>query len=163
MYSNLITSGLGLDSRKAEELKAAGLDTVQISFQADEAALADAIAGARAHAKKLEAVAAARKADLPWSANVVLHRRNIDRMPKFIRLAECLGAFRIELANTQFYGWAFENRPYLLPTRDQLRRAQETVDRERRRVDGKLQLVYVACDYYEKRPKACLHGWGTVA
>ena len=50
---------------------------------------------------------------------------------------------------------------HLLPTRDQLRRAQEIVDRERSRLDGQLQLVYVPCDYYERRPKACLHGWGS--
>ena len=161
VYSNLITSGLGLDLRKAEELKVAGLDTVQISFQADEAELADAIAGTRAHVKKLQAVEAARKVDLPWSANVVLHRRNIDRIDNFIKLAERLEAFRVELANTQFYGWALENRRYLLPTRNQLRRAQEIVESERTRLNGQLQLVYIACDYYEKRPKACLHGWGS--
>jgi len=104
LYSNLITSGLGLDSRKAKELKAAGLDTVQISFQADEAELADAIAGTRAHLKKLQAVEAACEVDLPWSANFVLHRSNIDRIANFIKLAERLRAFRIELANTQFMG-----------------------------------------------------------
>ena len=161
VYSNLITSGLGLNLRKAEELKVAGLDTVQISFQADEAELADAIARTRAHVKKLQAVEAARKVDLPWSANVVLHRSNIDRIDNFIKLAEHLEAFRVELANTQFYGWALENRRHLLPTRDQLRRAQEIVESERTRLDGQLQLVYIACDYYEKRPKACLHGWGS--
>lgn len=161
LYSNLITSGLGLDSRKAKELKAAGLDTVQISFQADEAELADAIAGTRAHRKKLQAVEAACDVDLPWSANFVLHRSNIDRIANFIKLAERLRAFRVELANTQFYGWALENRPHLLPTREQLRRAQEIVDRERTRLNGQLQLVYVACDYYERRPKACLYGWGS--
>jgi PqqA peptide cyclase len=161
IYSNLITSGLGLDLRKAEELKVAGLDTVQISFQADEAELADAIAGTRAHAKKLQAVEAAGRVGLPWTANIVLHRSNIDRIDKFIKLAEHLGAFRVELANTQFYGWAFENKQYLLPTRDQLQRAQQIVDRERTRLNGQLQLVYVACDYYERRPKPCLHGWGS--
>ena len=161
IYSNLITSGLGLDLRKAEELKVAGLDTVQISFQADEAELADAIAGTQTHAKKLQAVEAAGKVGLPWSANIVLHRSNIDRIDKFIELAEYLEAFRVELANTQFYGWAFKNRQYLLPTRDQLQRAQQIVDRERSRLNGQLQLVYVACDYYERRPKPCLHGWGS--
>jgi PqqA peptide cyclase len=161
LFSNLITSGLGLDFQKAAELKSAGLDAVQISFQADEPDLADAIAGTRAHSKKLAAVEAARNVDLAWSANIVLHRSNIERLAHFIRLAERLGAFRIELANTQFYGWAFANRAYLLPTRDQLRRAQEVVARERERLGGQLQLVYVACDYYEKRPKACLHGWGS--
>jgi pyrroloquinoline quinone biosynthesis protein E len=34
-----------------------------------------------------------------------------------IALAEALGAERMELANVQFYGWAFRNRAALLPTR----------------------------------------------
>src|ERR1051325_6503052 len=37
LYSNLITSAIGLNRRRAEELKAAGLDSIQISFQADDA------------------------------------------------------------------------------------------------------------------------------
>src|SRR6266404_4863317 len=55
LYSNLITSAMGLNRRRAEELKQAGLDAVQISFQSDEESLADKIAGTNAHARKLEA------------------------------------------------------------------------------------------------------------
>jgi len=36
MYTNLITSGLGFSTRRAEQLRDAGLDHVQVSIQADE-------------------------------------------------------------------------------------------------------------------------------
>jgi pyrroloquinoline quinone biosynthesis protein E len=49
LYSNLITSAVGLSRRRAELLRQAGLDAVQISFQAEEGTLADTIAGTRAH------------------------------------------------------------------------------------------------------------------
>ncbi|HVE17176.1 MAG TPA: radical SAM protein, partial [Chthoniobacterales bacterium] len=53
LYSNLITSGVGLTAERARELRAAGLDTVQISFQAEESELANAVAGANVHEAKL--------------------------------------------------------------------------------------------------------------
>jgi pyrroloquinoline quinone biosynthesis protein E len=160
LYTNLITSGVGLGLPKAQELKVAGLDTVQISFQADDAELGDAIAGAQVHRRKLQAVAAVRSAGLPWSANVVLHQQNIGRLGQIIRFVETLGASRVELANTQYYGWAFANRQYLLPSRSQIEEAAEIVERESTRLRGKLQIVYVLPDYYGSRPKPCLHGWG---
>ena len=123
LYSNLITSSLGMTRRRAEELKAAGLDSVQISFQSDEALLADSIAGAQAHSKKLEAARVVREMGLPLTLNVVLHRGNIERLPEIIALAESLGAERLELANTQYYGWAFKNRAMLLPAQSQIETA----------------------------------------
>jgi len=161
LYTNLITSAAGLDAALIKELMTAGLDTVQISFQADTAAQADEIAGARMHERKIAAAEAARAAGLPWSANVVLHRRNIERIGEMIALAEGLGAIRIELANTQLYGWAFANRRELLPTREQAVRAEEVARREAVRLAGRMQVIYVLPDYYETRPKPCLHGWGS--
>lgn len=160
MYSNLITSGVGLAGERMVELKEAGLDTVQISFQADESALADEIGGAMAHARKIDAARAVVGAGLPLGLNVVLHRRNIDRLESIIAFAESLGAIRLELANTQFYGWAFRNRTALLPAESQVRRAEEIAKAEAARLAGRMQIVYVLPDYYEKRPKPCLHGWG---
>src|SRR5260221_7750496 len=115
LYSNLITSAVGLSRARAERLRAAGLDAVQISFQSDEPGLADQIAGATAHAKKLDAARVVRELGFPLTLNVVLHRANIGRLERIIALAEQLGAGRLELANTQFYGWAFQNRALLLP------------------------------------------------
>jgi len=160
LYTNLITSGIGLDEARAGELRDAGLDSVQLSFQSDEADLADQIAGTRAHARKLEAAAAARAAGIPLSLNFVIHRRNIDRLPQMIALAETLGAERVELANVQFYGWAFQNRAALLPTRDQVAHAREVASAVKARLAGQIDIFYVLPDYYETRPKPCLNGWG---
>jgi pyrroloquinoline quinone biosynthesis protein E len=157
LYTNLITSGLGLTRDRIEELRDAGLDAVQISFQADESTLADEIAGTSAHARKLEAARAVVEAGLPLGVNVVLHRCNIDRLREIVALVESLGAMRLELANTQFYGWAFRNRAALLPTRGQV----EEAARVAAAYSGAMQVIYVVPDYYEKRPKPCLHGWGT--
>jgi PqqA peptide cyclase len=160
LYTNLITSGIGLDEPRACTLRDAGLDSVQLSFQSDEADLADEIAGARAHSRKLEAAAAVRAAGISLSLNVVIHRRNIDRLPQIIALAETLGTGRIELANVQFYGWAFRNRAALLPTREQVGRAREVAEAAKARLAGKMEIFYVLPDYYETRPKPCLNGWG---
>jgi pyrroloquinoline quinone biosynthesis protein E len=163
LYTNLITSALGLTDALLGQLRAAGLDTIQISFQSDVADPADAIAGTRAHERKLAAARAVRVAGVPLSINVVLHRANIGRLDEMIALAESLGAFRIELANVQFYGWAFANRRELLPTRAQIEQADDVARRERERLRGKMELVYVLPDYHAKRPKPCLHGWGSRA
>ena len=160
LYTNLITSGVGLDESRASELREAGLDSVQLSFQSDDVGLADQIAGARAHQRKLAAASFIRAAGIPLSLNFVIHRRNIDRLPQMIGLAEALGAERVELANAQFYGWAFLNRTALLPTREQVTRAREVATAAKARLAGKIDIFYVLPDYYEMRPKPCLNGWG---
>jgi pyrroloquinoline quinone biosynthesis protein E len=160
LYTNLITSGIGLDDDRLRALRDAGLDSVQLSFQSDNTDLADEIAGARAHQHKLEAAAKIRAAGIPLSLNFVIHRRNIDRLPQMIALAESLHAERVELANVQFYGWAFLNRAALLPTREQVVRAREVATAAKARLAGKIDIFYVLPDYYESRPKPCLSGWG---
>ncbi|MGO8764094.1 MAG: pyrroloquinoline quinone biosynthesis protein PqqE [Limisphaerales bacterium] len=160
LYSNLITSSLGLNRRRAEELKHAGLDSVQISFQSDEPSLADRIAGTLAHAKKLEAAQIVRELDFPLTINVVLHRGNIERLDSIIAFAEKLGAERLELANTQYYGWAFKNRAALLPSRLQVERAASIAAAAKKRLFGKMEVLFVVPDYYSDRPKPCMHGWG---
>jgi pyrroloquinoline quinone biosynthesis protein E len=160
LYTNLITSGIGLDDDRVCALRDAGLDSVQLSFQSDETDLADEIAGVRAHQRKLDTAAKIRAAEIPLSLNFVIHRRNIDRLPQLIELAENLGAERVELANVQFYGWAFLNRAALLPTREQVVRAREIASAAKTRLAGKIDIFYVLPDYYETRPKPCLNGWG---
>jgi PqqA peptide cyclase len=160
LYTNLITSGVGLDETRARALRDAGLDSVQLSFQSDHVDLADEIAGARAHHRKLEAAAGVRAAGISLSLNFVIHRRNIDHLPQMIDLAETLGAERVELANVQYYGWAFLNRAALLPTRDQVVRAREVAAAAKARLAGQIEIFYVLPDYYETRPKPCLNGWG---
>jgi pyrroloquinoline quinone biosynthesis protein E len=160
LYSNLITSAMGLNRRRAEELKQAGLDSVQISFQSDQETLADQIAGASAHTRKIEAAQMVRDLGFPLTVNVVLHRGNISRLEQLIVLAEKLGAERLELANAQYYGWAFRNRTALLPTRAQVEQATQVASAAKQRLFGKMEILFVIPDYYSERPKACMHGWG---
>jgi PqqA peptide cyclase len=160
LYTNLITSGVGLDDDRVGALRDAGLDSVQLSFQSDNTDLADEIAGVRAHQRKLGAAEKIRAAGMPLSLNFVIHRRNIDRLAEMIALAESLQAERVELANVQFYGWAFLNRAALLPTREQVVRAREIATAAKARLSGKIDIFYVLPDYYETRPKPCLNGWG---
>src|SRR5437667_5165713 len=160
LYTNLITSGIGLDDQRVQLLRDAGLDSVQLSFQSDQSDLSDEIAGARAHQRKLDVAAKIRAAGIPLSLNFVIHRRNIDRLTEMIELAETLEAERVELANVQFYGWAFLNRAALLPTHEQVVRAREVASAAKARLAGKIDIFYVLPDYYENRPKPCLSGWG---
>ncbi|HEY8411589.1 MAG TPA: pyrroloquinoline quinone biosynthesis protein PqqE [Pyrinomonadaceae bacterium] len=160
LYTNLITSGIGLDGDRMRVLRDAGLDSIQLSFQSDESSLADEIAGARAHERKLDVSAKIRAAGIPLSLNFVIHRRNIDRLPQIIEMTEALGAERVELANVQFYGWAFRNRAALLPTLEQVDRARDIATAAKARLAGKIDIFYVLPDYYETRPKPCLNGWG---
>jgi pyrroloquinoline quinone biosynthesis protein E len=160
LYTNLLTSGIGLTPARGELLRKAGLDSVQISFQADEAGTADAITGVPSHARKLEAARLVSGLGLPLTLNVVLHRGNIDRIAALVMLAEELGAERLELANTQYYGWALANRASLLPSRIQAERASAAATAAAERLRGRMQVVYVLPDYFDDRPKPCMNGWG---
>jgi PqqA peptide cyclase len=160
LYTNLITSAVGLNRLRCQSLKEAGLDSVQISFQASEPLLADAIAGTKAHQLKLEAAKIVGELGLPLTFNVVLHRANIDQLPEIIALAEKLGAARTELANVQFYGWAFTNTASLLPTQAQLKKAEPIAMAAKERLKGKMEMLWVIPDYDEQFPKPCMNGWG---
>ncbi|HEX6468744.1 MAG TPA: pyrroloquinoline quinone biosynthesis protein PqqE [Streptosporangiaceae bacterium] len=160
LYTNLITSAIGFSARRAEQLRAAGLDHVQISVQADEAALSDRLAGMPSFDRKVAAARLTKKLGWPLTLNVVLHRQNIDRIGRVLELAEELDADRVELANTQYYGWALRNRDGLLPSRAQLDRAETVVRAARERLNGRMQIIYVVPDYYSRYPKACMDGWG---
>jgi pyrroloquinoline quinone biosynthesis protein E len=108
----------------------------------------------------LEAARLIHELGLPLTVNVVLHGGNIARLEQIISLAEHLGAERLELANTQFYGWAFKNRASLLPTRAQVEQATQVAMAAKKRLFGKLEILFVIPDYYNDRPKPCMHGWG---
>ncbi|MFI6218561.1 pyrroloquinoline quinone biosynthesis protein PqqE [Nocardia brasiliensis] len=159
-YVNLVTSGVGLTTERAGHLATCGVDHVQLSIQDADRRSADQIAGARVHTAKIAAAQAITDAGLPLTVNTVLHRANIDRVEQIIDLAVGLGADRIELANTQYYGWALRNRNALQPTPTQLADAREAVRRARVRYAGGPALIYVVADYYADRPKPCMDGWG---
>lgn len=165
-YTNLITSGIGLTERKLDALSDAGLDHIQISFQASDEVLNAALAGSRkAFRQKLNMARAVKARDYPMVLNFVLHRHNIDQIDKIIDLCLELDADDVELATCQFYGWAFLNRKGLLPTREQITRAERIVAEYRARMtasENLTNLLFVTPDYYEDRPKGCMGGWGSV-
>lgn len=160
LYTNLITSGVGLSAQKAEVLKNAGLDSVQISFQADIPELSKQIAGAEAFESKLAAAQAVQKIGLPLTLNVVVHRLNIHRVTQIIAFAEKLGAKRLELAHTQYVGWAYLNRTFLLPTKKQMEKAMREIAHARQQLQNRMEILHVLSDYFADRPKPCMNGWG---
>lgn len=159
LYTTLVTAALTLNRRRAEQLQEAGLDHVQISFQDSNPTNSDRIAGTRSWDRKVEAARLVRKLDFPLTINVVLHRQNWDNIAEILALAESLGADRVELANTQYYGWALENRTALLPRRAQIERAERTVAEFRARLGARMEILYVIPDYFDDRPKPCSGGW----
>jgi pyrroloquinoline quinone biosynthesis protein E len=163
LYSSLITAGTLFTRERAEALKEAGLDHVQISIQSPNAQDNDRIAGNRSFEKKIAAARVAKELDFPLTINCVLHRQNLDRIDEVLELALQLGAQRLELANTQYYGWAVLNQEALMPSWEQLQRGEEAVQRFRERVGPKLDILWVLPDYYEELPKPCMGGWGRTA
>ncbi|WP_265580039.1 pyrroloquinoline quinone biosynthesis protein PqqE, partial [Streptomyces phyllanthi] len=163
IYTQLVTSGSGLSAPRMSVLASAGLRSVQLSVQHADPAASDRIAGHRSFTAKERAAAVVRDAGLPLGLNVVLHRDNLDAVDDIVDLGVAWGAERIELANVQFYGWALRNRTALLPTRDQLSRARDTVDRRREQLAGTTELVWVVPDYFDGVPKPCMGGWGAVS
>ncbi len=162
-YTNLITQGTFLDEDLLERMLAAGLAHVQISFQAPEKLLAARIAGTDVFEKKRASLQMVAKHDVALTFNYVLHRLNHHTLDDVIAMAESEGVRRLELANVQFYGWAYRNRAALLPTREQVERGAATVAAAKARLGSRMDITYVLPDYFEEVPKPCMHGWGEVA
>lgn len=160
-YTNLITSGYGMSEDKIVALKESGLDHIQVSIQSPEKALNDQLAGTESFEHKKEVARLVKKHGYPMVLCVVIHRQNIHQMREILEMATELGADYLELANTQYYGWAHLNRDLLLPTRDQFEEAEVIAQGYKERLKGRMKIYYVVPDYYEDRPKACMNGWGT--
>lgn len=160
-YSNLLTSGVGLTPARARALKEAGLDHVQLSFQDSTREMNDFLSHTRTFELKSRVAALIRQQGWPMVMNVVIHRLNIDHVDRIIGMAHELGAEYLELANTQYYSWAFVNRAHLLPTHEQLRRAEATTERWRARLGGAMRILFVAPDWHEGTVKRCVNGWGS--
>jgi pyrroloquinoline quinone biosynthesis protein E len=161
LYSNLITSGIGVDEPKMTALAEAGLDHVQLSFQATKTGLNDLIGGLDGSlGQKLAIARVVTRLGIPLTLNAVIHRRNIGEIEDFVRLAIDLGARRVEIAHAQYYGWALRNRAMLMPTREQTLAAVQSVERLRREYAGTIVIDAVVPDYYARYPKACMGGWG---
>lgn len=161
LYTNLITSAVGITPQTLDRLSGAGLDHVQISIQDSEQRSADRIAGYDgAFARKRALAAQVVGLKIPLTVNVVVHRANIDRIAAMVELALALGASRVEIAHVQYYGWALTNRALLMPSAEQVARAMETLAELRRRHHGEIVIDAVVPDYHARLPKPCVGGWG---
>ena len=161
-YTNLITSGVGMDEKRVKTFKEAGLDHIQISFQASNEELNNYLGGARSFQHKQEMARVVKEHEYPMVLNIVLHRKNIDQIRDILDLTVALNADYVELASTQYYGWSRVNIEQLLPTREQLARAEKTAREYQEKMKDKMKIIYVIPDYFENRPKACMNGWGSI-
>jgi pyrroloquinoline quinone biosynthesis protein E len=160
LYTNLITSGIPLTRERLARFRELGLDAVQVSVQDVSAPGSDRVAGLPSFQRKLEVMRWVKELGFPLTLNMVLHRNNLDHVEAAVALAESLGADRLELANTQYLGWALLNREALLPARGQLERARAVARAARERLKGTMEVLFVLPDYYSEFPKACMDGWG---
>jgi len=161
-YSNLITSGVGLTEKRISAFKQGGLDHIQLSFQDSTREINDFISSTKTFELKSKVAKLIKQHEYPMVLNVVLHRMNIDHIQQILEMAEAMGAEYLELANTQYYAWALVNRDQLLPSREQLERAEEITNQFRARIGDRMKIYFVVPDYYATRPKACMNGWGSV-
>lgn len=159
LYTNLITSGTLLSEDNLKEFRDCGLEHIQLSLQDTDRQQAELVAGVKSYDKKLEVARLITHLGYPLTINVVLHHLNIERVPELISQAAELGAQRLELANTQYYAWAFENRRTLLPPIEKYQQAEATAREARQKYAGKMEIAFVKIDYYEDTPKACSGGW----
>jgi pyrroloquinoline quinone biosynthesis protein E len=163
LYVNLITSGIGITRDRLLELDAAGVDHVQLSLQGIRPDMADRISGHKGSwDKKMVFADWVTEIGFPLTINSVVHRQNMDRLPDMLKLAERLGARRIEVATVQFHGWADLNRKALMPTREQAAMARKIVNEGRIRLRGQMVIDYVPADHHAVYPKACMGGWGSL-
>ena len=161
-YSNLITSGVGMDEQRIGAFKRAGLDHIQISFQASDETLNNYLGGTDSFQHKIEMARLVKRYEYPMVLNIVIHRQNIDQIEDIIKMTAELQADYVELASTQYYGWSKLNAENLLPTREQLHRAEAIAHEYQEKYKDEMRILYVVPDYYEERPKACMNGWGSI-
>jgi PqqA peptide cyclase len=161
LYTNLITSAVGIAAKTLQKLAENGLDHVQISIQDSEQQSADHIAGYQgAFVRKRALAAEVVRLKIPLTVNAVMHRANIDHIEDMVALALKLGASRVEIAHVQYYGWALKNRMTLMPSREQVERAAAAVEGLRKQHHGEIVIDAVVPDYYARLPKPCVGGWG---
>ena len=161
-YTNLISSGMGLTKNRLKELKRVGLKQIQISVQHNEAEKNDAMVGIKSFEQKMQCIEDIKSVGFPVVMNVPVSKYNIDAVPDMINLAESHNVEFIEFANLQYYNWALLNRAELLPTIEQLEKAEAEVNIARERLGKDMTIYFVIPDYFDGRPKACMNGWGAI-
>ena len=161
-YTNLITSGVGMDESRIVAFKEAGLDHIQISFQASNEELNNYIGGTKSFQHKYEMARLVKKYEYPMVLNIVLHRKNVSQIKDILDMTVDLNADYVELASTQYYGWSRVNIDQLLPTKEQLMHAESIAREYQEKMKDKMKIIYVIPDYFENRPKKCMNGWGNI-
>ena len=161
-YTNLITSGVGMDEARIVDFKEAGLDHIQISFQASDEELNNYLGKSKSFQHKYEMARLVKKYEYPMVLNIVLHRKNVDQIRDILDMTVDLNADYVELASTQYYGWSRINIDQLLPTREQLKNAELVAQEYQEKMKDKMKVIYVIPDYFENRPKKCMNGWGNI-
>ncbi|MDP3844172.1 MAG: pyrroloquinoline quinone biosynthesis protein PqqE [Oxalobacteraceae bacterium] len=161
-YTNLITSGVGLTEDRIARMREAGLDHIQLSFQDSTREMNDFLTSTKTFDLKSRVARLIKQYEYPMVLNVVLHRYNLDHVERIIQMAIDMEVEYLELANTQYYGWGLVNRAHLMPSHEQLKRAEAVVNAYRAKAGNKLRILFVVPDYFEARPKACMNGWGSV-
>jgi PqqA peptide cyclase len=151
-----------MNEARIKRLKDNGLDHIQVSFQDSTREMNDFLSSTKTFDLKKKIARLVKEYDYPMVLNVVLHRMNLDHIDKILGLAEEMDADYVELANTQYYGWSFLNRDQLLPTHEQLNKAEAYVNEFRKRIGDKMKIFFVVPDYHATRPKACMNGWGNI-
>src|ERR1700732_910541 len=156
LYTNLITSGIGITPPPMRDLWETGLDHVQVSIQDSDAVSSDHIAGYRgAFQRKLALATEAVRLGPARTLTAVVHRANIARIREMVDLAIKLKAKRVEIAHAQYYGWALKNRAALMPTREQVDRAIADLEEVRQVHHGHIVIDAVLPDYYARFSKPC--------
>lgn len=161
-YTNLITSGIGLTTKRLERLKKVGLRHIQLGMQSSESVTTHWLAGVDCFDKKIKIAKEIKRLGFPMVLNVPISKINIHLVPQIIELAAEIGVEYLELANVQYYNWALINRDQLIPTQEELIKAETQVIEARQRLGDKMTLFFVIPDYFEGRPKACMNGWGSI-
>ena len=161
-YTNLITSGVGMDEARIVDFKEAGLDHIQISFQASNEELNNYLGKSKSFQHKYEMARLVKKYEYPMVLNIVLHRKNVDQIRDILDMTVDLNADYVELASTQYYGWSRINIDQLLPTKEQLKNAELVAQEYQKKMKDKMKVIYVIPDYFENRPKKCMNGWGNI-
>ncbi|NKB37044.1 MAG: pyrroloquinoline quinone biosynthesis protein PqqE [Gammaproteobacteria bacterium] len=161
-YTNLITSGVGMDETRIKAFKKVGLDHIQVSFQASNEELNNYLGGSETFQHKLEMARLVKQYEYPMVLNIVLHRKNVEQIKDILDMTVDLNADYVELASTQYYGWSRINVDQLLPTRAQLQNAEAVTKKYQEKMKDKMKIIYVIPDYFENRPKPCMNGWGAI-
>jgi len=161
LYTNLITSGVGLTENRLMDLANFGLDHIQLSLQDIDMDSAKEISGKDVLAQKIKVAKWISARNFGFTINIVVHRKNLSRLEEMISWAQAVGADKVEIAHVQYLGWALKNRSHLLPTKEQVREATVTIAKAKKQFEGQIKIDHVLPDYFGDFPKACLGGWGT--